>query len=63
MTLLALSETKKPMRKSIKTIPESSSNYKVRAERDIANLANQVSSELAELNDNLKRAWGKWYFW
>ena len=55
MTLLALSETKKPMLKSMKKIPENPSNYTARAEHAISNLANQVSSELAELNDNLER--------
>ena len=55
MTLLVLSEEKKISHKSLEEIPEITHNYDIRAEHVIANLANKVSQELAELNENLEQ--------
>ena len=55
MTLLVLSENKKLLVKKPKEIEFISNDYIIRTEHVIANLANVVSSELAELNENLEK--------
>ena len=55
MTLISLSEHKKPAYKSLKEISLESNQYKVRAEHVVANLANRVSKELEELNGSLEK--------
>lgn len=55
MTLLALSENKKVSHNTLREISEKPHDYDIRAEHVIANLANKVSQELAELNESLEQ--------
>jgi len=55
MTLLVLSENDVELLNKPTNMPSSASNYTLRAEHVIANLANVVSDELADLNKNLEQ--------
>jgi diguanylate cyclase (GGDEF)-like protein len=55
MTLLVLSENNKTLEKRPKERVPTSYDYVVKTEHVVANLANVVSNELAELNENLEK--------
>lgn len=55
MTMLVLSENKKIPHYGLQESSEKGQDYEIRAEHVIANLANKVSQELAELNENLEQ--------
>ena len=55
MTLLVLAENKKISHNTLREISEKVQDYDIRPEYVIANLANKVSEELAQLNENLEQ--------
>ena len=55
MTLLVLAENKKISHNTLREISEKVHDYDIRPEYVIANLANKVSEELAQLNENLEQ--------